>query len=570
MTQRPSIDGFVPRRSVNNGASSVESQRGSEGLVRSELSGLKREDASQVGLVRPGKDPEAKSISLVRADIDESLKSIDEPQLQEGRHGRHKKHDKKPKSRRRRIIKWVIVALLLAVFVVGGWMAYKTLANTGAVFKGGLLGLVQHEPLKQDSTGRTNILILGTSEDDPGHPGGYLTDSLMVLSVSQDKKDAYMISIPRDLYVKYGRACNSGYAGRINEFFNCVNDDYASEAAEDERMSEARKFFGEIVGLDLQYSVHVNYTVMRDIVAALDGITVTIESRDPRGQMDSNFDWKCKGGDARASLATMKKNCPPSGHFIDYPNGPVKLDAEHALYLAQARGDIAPTYGFEQSNFDREKNQQKILVAIKEKALNGGTLADLGKVSGILDALGKNLRTNFETKEVQTLVDLAKNIDSNAIQSISLIDAEPPLVQTSNVNGMSVVIPAEGLYQYGALQAYIQKKINSNPLTREEARVMVLNASGTAGAAQTEANKLTDLGMIVEFVGNAPESSVAGKNTIYRVATKPKSATETKLKQLYSVAQVTVATTIPGVTLGEETEYVIILGKVPESKTDQN
>ncbi|MGB4767699.1 MAG: LCP family protein [Candidatus Saccharimonas sp.] len=569
MTQRPSIDGFVPRRSVNDGASSLDPQRGNSGLVRSELAGLKREDVSRVGLVRPGTDSEAQPISLARADIDESLKSIDEPQVQDGRHGRRKKHDKKPKSRRR-IIKWVILALLLIVVAVGGWMAYKALTNTGAVFKGGLLGLVQHEPLKQDANGRTNILILGTSEDDPGHPGGYLTDSLMVLTMSQDKKDAYMISIPRDLYVKYGRACNSGYAGRINEFFNCVNDDYDSEAAEDERMSEARKFFGEIVGLDVQYSVHVNYTVMRDIVAALDGVTVTIESRDPRGQMDSNFDWKCKAGDARASLATIKKNCPPNGHFIDYPNGPVTLDAEHALYLAQARGDIAPTYGFEQSNFDREKNQQKILVAIKEKALSGGTLADLGKVSGILDALGKNLRTNFETKEVQTLVDLAKNIDSSAIQSISLIDAEPPLVQTSNVSGMSVVIPSEGLYQYGALQAYIQKKVNSNPLTREEARVMVLNASGVSGAAQTEANKLTDLGMILEFVGNAPESSVAGKNVIYRVAAKPKTATETKLKQLYGVSQVTTATTIPGVTLGDETEYVIILGKLPESKTDQN
>lgn len=64
-----------------------------------------------------------------------------------------------------------------------------------------------------------------------------------------------------------------------------------------------------------QYSVHVNYTVMRDVVKALDGITVTIESRDPRGQMDSNFDWKCKGGNAYASQATMIKNCPPSGHL---------------------------------------------------------------------------------------------------------------------------------------------------------------------------------------------------------------------------------------------------------------
>ncbi|MGB4762665.1 MAG: LCP family protein [Candidatus Saccharimonas sp.] len=569
MVKRPSIDGFVPRRSVSSGASSFEPSRGESGLTRSELAGLKREDAREVGLEQSAANPEIGPISLTRSDIDDSLKSIDENPEDQGRRGRRKKRDKKPKSRRRRIVKWVIVLVVLAVLAVGGWLAYKALSNADTVFKGGILGLVQHEPLKEDSNGRTNILIIGTSEDDPGHPGGYLTDSLMILTVDQEKKDAFMVSIPRDLYVKYGMACNSGYAGRINEYFNCVNDDYETEAAEDERQTAARKFFGDIVGLDIQYSVHVNYTVMRDLVSALNGITVTIESRDPRGQMDSNFDWKCKGGNEYASLATMKKNCPPSGHFIDYPNGPVELDAEHALYLAQARGDIAPTYGFEQSNFDREKNQQKILVAIKEKALSGGTLADIGKVSGILDALGKNLRTNFETKEVQTLVDLAKNTPSSAIVSISLIDAEPPLVQTSNVSGMSVVIPSAGLYEYGDIQAYIQKKVNSNPLTREEAKIMVLNASGVAGVAQTQANKLTDLGMVVEYVGNAPDGSAPGKNIIYRVAKEAKAATETKLKQLYGV-QVTVATTVPGVTLGDETEYVIIIGTDPESATNTN
>ena len=71
-----------------------------------------------------------------------------------------------------------------------------------------------------------------------------------------------------------------------------------------------------------------------------------------------------------------------------------------------ARGDKAPTYGFEQSNFDREKNQQKIMVAIRDKALSAGTLTDFTKVSGIIDAIGKNLRTNFEKSEVRTLVTL--------------------------------------------------------------------------------------------------------------------------------------------------------------------
>jgi hypothetical protein len=285
---------------------------------------------------------------------------------------------------------------------------------------------------------------------------------------------------------------------------------------------------------------------MRDLVGALGGITVTIESRDPRGQMDSNFDWKCRGGSARASLATMKQNCPPNGHFIDYPNGPVTLDAEHALYLAQARGDAAPTYGFEQSNFDREKNQQKVIVAIKEKALSTGTVTNFSKVSGLIDALGNNLRTNFETSEFRTLMSLSQDIPSTSIQSISLIDND--LVTDS-------AQPRAGLYDFSEIQAFIRKKFNSSPLSREGAHVVVLNASGIAGAAQAEADKLMALGMEIDQVGNAPAEKTYTANVVYQISkTKPLSLA--KLSAVYGVAPKTSA---PPVAVNGTTDYVIIL-----------
>ena len=68
----------------------------------------------------------------------------------------------------------------------------------------------------------------------------------MILSVNQDKKDAYMFNIPRDLYVKFGTACNSGYAGKINEYFYCANQGNSPQA-EQERMDATKKFIGEIV-----------------------------------------------------------------------------------------------------------------------------------------------------------------------------------------------------------------------------------------------------------------------------------------------------------------------------------
>ena len=569
MAGRNSIDGF---RSQDGGAvdrrpRSLRRADGSMPRMGRSMTGTAGSSRSLATAEQPRNYTPRRSVSISTNNPSSSLTDFDiNPSdnifadLEQGSGKRGRKGRKKPQSTRRKWIKRVIIALVIISVGFGAMLLWRAFMASSHIFKGDIFGLIQQKELKADSNGRSNILLLGTSEDDPGHEGSYLTDSIMILSVSQSKKDAYMISIPRDLYVKYRRSCNSGNAGKINEYFNCVNSDWSSTEAEDERQAASRKFFGNIVGLDLQYSVHVNYTVLRDLVSALGGIKVTIESRDPRGQMDGNFDWKCRGGNPRASHATMVKNCPPNGHFIDYPNGPVDLDAEHALYLAQARGASGISYGFEQSNFDREKNQQKVLVAIKEKATSAGTLANFGAVTGIIDALGKNLRTNFETSEIRTLMSLGQNIKSDAIKSVSLLNTTVgDLVVAQTVGGISSVVPAAGTYDYSQIQAYINKTLNATEVSKESAHVVVLNASGASGVAKREADKLEKLGMVIDSIDNAPSSGSAGSNKIYQVAGRASAPnTKAKLESIYH-AQATTGT--PPVTTGSHTQFVVVVGQ---------
>jgi len=539
--RRPSMDGFIPRRS----GSQLGDQHSNKNRPETPPTGLRPVDAT------PREVPtviQRSQLGIAKSDIDESLRGIDEPT--ETRRGK-KRRVKGATSKKRRIIKWIIILIVVAIAGVGGWLAYKTLTAGGNVFKGSLLGLVQNQPLKQDANGRSNILVLGTSEDDPGHQGANLTDSIMIVSIDQKNKNAYMISVPRDLEVQYGEMCVPGSRGKINVYFSCVGGGTDDIEATRTALTKTAGFVGDIFGLDIQYGVNVNYTVMRELVSALGGITVTIESRDPRGQMDANFDWKCGVGDWKVSRAEQLRRCPPAGHFIDYPNGPVNLDAEHALYLAQARGD-ALNYGFEQSNFDREKNQQKIVKAIREKAMSAGVLTNLSKVSGIIDALGNNLRTTFEASEVQTLVSLAKDIKDQDIKSISLIDEDGDNPPVMNGNAQ----PALGMYQYDDIRALIKKKLSSDPITQEEANVVVLNGSGVAGVAATESEKLTSQGFIVSGMDNAPEGTYADVE-VYQIGTG-KTATKAKLASVFGVK---VKTTAPPVAVAEGTNFVVIFGK---------
>jgi anionic cell wall polymer biosynthesis LytR-Cps2A-Psr (LCP) family protein len=559
---KSSIDGFIPRRPGNRLGELHQVKKPNAAIkpIDRSLRTSAAASTQPVGRPRPGR-------VIGSDDIGESLRGIDSesPQDDGKKSRRQRRKDKKvgikkPKSKARRIAKWVAIGLLVILIAVGGYLAFKALTASGNVLNGSIFDLVQHEPLKQDANGRSNFLLLGTSEDDPGHEAGYLTDSIMVLSIDQKNNNAYTFSIPRDLYVEYGEACMSGYRGKINVYFSCVNEG-TDDAAEQDRLTKTRGFIGDIVGMDIQYAAHVNYTVMRDVINAIGGsIQVNIEGDEGNGQqpdigiMDANFDWKCG-----PNLAKRKQVCPPDGHFIDFEPGIQTLDAEHALYLAQARGDAA-NIGLAQSNFDRERNQQKILVAIREKALSSGTLTNLGAVTGLIDALGSNLRTNIETKEIRTLMEVAQKIQTPDIMSIDLFEQDNAMFTTGTLPGAgSSVYPAAGVGKYDDLRAYLAKKLTSDPVVREGAAITVLNGSGVSGVGQSVADTLTNQKFTVDEVANAPEGEYA-EVEIYQIGTGNE-ATAAKLKQLYG--NVTIKTTAPPVSVTGETDFVLIVGKAP-------
>ncbi|MCA9334973.1 LCP family protein [Candidatus Saccharibacteria bacterium] len=548
------MDGFIPRRPERRLGGVISGEANFKSIEKQQ----EPEKSSR---------PQPTRSTITRAEIDASLRGLDEEEQRQPPRKRRRPVTPAHILARREWIKRAVIAIIVILIGIGAYVGIKTIIASTNVFQGSILDIFQNVPLKQDANGRSNILILGTSEDDPGHQGGTLTDSMMILSIDQNKKNAYMISIPRDLYVQYGIGCNSGYSGKINEYYGCVHDG-TGVGPDRKALVKAGNFVGGIFGLSVQYGVNVNYTVMRQLIKAVGGkITVVIEGNGPvpygvkpGSVMDSNFDWKCGAGDWKVSYAERLRRCPPRGHFIDYPPGPAVLDAEHALYLAQARGDSAPTWGLAQSNFDREKNQQKIIKALKDKASSAGVLADFSKVSAIIDALGNNLRTTFQTKEFRTLVSLAQDIKSEDIRSISLIDGDIPIMTTGNVNGQSVVVPAAGTYDYSQLRVTVRQKLSSDPVSQEAAAVSVYNASGIEGAARSEADKLEAGKFTIGVIGNAPAGEYA-RYTLYKIGSG-NAATAQKLQKLYGVK---ITKGAPPLVVDSETRFVLILGKQPVS-----
>lgn len=462
----------------------------------------------------------------------------------------------------KRVILWLLAFLALGLIVFG----VRAFMNVNKTFKGSTLGAIvgavtPDKPLKTDQYGNTNILMLGTMESDPNHPGALRTNSMIVVSVNKARQTITLLSIPRDLWVKGDQSnpCVAGYEYKINATYECELGTHFKDGTlsglspiqNDELTAESKTaaIVGKTVGVDVNYIVHMNLTVVQQVVDAVGGIDITIQSPDPRGILDRNFDWRCN------------YKC----YLVKYPNGPVQLNGAQAMWLSQARNDtVAPQYvgyGLPRSNFDREVNQRKIVMATKDKAANIGFLANPINMSNLLDAMGNNLHTTIDSSEIKSFADEVKAIPSSNITSIDIQSVAPNILTTgwSPDRTQSIVEPTAGLYDYRALQTFMHQVIRGNAsLIQEAAKIDVLNSSGKSGAAAQEASQLQNDGFTIGSIASAPSSySSSAKYTLYDLSQGKDPATLAALQKELGVT--TTASTLPsGVT--SSAPFVIVLG----------
>lgn len=332
----------------------------------------------------------------------------------------------------------VLTLVLLSGIFVGG----KFLVNAGKSFKGSLFGLLQNNHLKGEDQGRVNILLAGNSADDPGHNGANLTDSIMIISINTRNNTAFLMSVPRDLYVDIP---DHGYA-KINEAYpDGQNDSFSESGYPNGGMGLLQKVVTENFGVDINYYALVDYTALKQGVDAVGGIDVTIQSTDPRGLYDPSRDWSQPKFTPLAKLS----------------NGQHHLTGQEALDLARARGEAYGSYGFN-SDYTRTANQRMMMVALKDKATSAGVALNPIRIASLLDSFGNNVQTNFKTNEVHRLFDIAKKIPSNQITSVGLndVNGKSLLKGYTTRSGQSALVPAAGINDYSNIQNYLDTLMN--------------------------------------------------------------------------------------------------------------
>lgn len=377
------------------------------------------------------------------------------------------------KQRPRRWFLWVFLVVLGLGAATIGWLVYGANAALSKISDapankevGGLLPFLTNNQntqlLQGEKDDRINILLLGIGG--ANHPGGTLTDTMMLLSIKPNEKKAALLSIPRDLYVTipgYGSA-------KIN----------AAHALGEQRQAGqgpalSMETVSQVLDLPIQYYVRLDFQGFKDLVNTLGGLDINVDKAisDPFYPDDNTI------GYAPFYLKA----------------GPTHMNGDLALKYARSRETT--------SDFDRSRRQQQILSAIKAKLLSLGTLTNPKKLSDLFNIAGDHVRTNLAVWEMERLAGILKDINTGSITNTVLdTSASGPLVGRTDPRAGYIILPRKG--DFSDVQAIARNLFNDNP-TLPAATVAIENASGQADIGGNVALILRGYGYQVTSVTNA-------------------------------------------------------------------
>lgn len=443
-------------------------------------------------------------------------------------------------------LKRTAFVLALTILIIGGFLGSKFVYNTHKLFGGNLLSVLKTTKLKGESSGRVNILLAGNSADDPGHSGANLTDSIMVISIDTKNNKAFLLSVPRDLWVNVP---DEGHAKINTAYVDGEASGFSANGYPSGGMGLLEQVVSESLGIKINYYALVNYDALKQAVDSVGGVDFTVASKDPRGLYDPNIDYST------------------GGPLVKLSNGVHHLNGQQALDLARARGDSYRSYGFPASDFDRTEHQRQLLVALKNKAVSAGVLANPAKLSSLSDAIGNNVKTDFSLPEVHRLYDISKLISGANITSLSLNSANGKnlLSSYSGPGGQSALIPSAGIDDFSDIQTFVKRQSSSDPVVKESAKVVVLNATDAAGLATKQRTALTAKNITVVKTGDADTNQAV--TSIIDVSGGKMSATRALLVKYYDNAAVTTTNPYNG---RYDADFIVLLGSNTAAKSNSS
>jgi LCP family protein required for cell wall assembly len=307
--------------------------------------------------------------------------------------------------------RWGRIALVLALALLliagaaslGGYLYYQSLDSN--VKRTDAFSKIAGDRPQDLVSGAQNYLILGSDSRDPSNgakPGQWRTDTMILMHVTADHNKAYMISLPRDLYVYIPKSPTNPQYGdtnaKINAAFAWGGVPLSVQTVEG------------YTGVRIDHVVLVDFGGFQEVTDALGGVDMNIEQ----------------------DITSIHK---PFRHF---KKGMQHLTGAEALDYCRQR------YQFPDGDFARMRHQQQFMKAVMDKAASTGTLSNPLKLTGFLKSVTKAMTVDNDFSLAGTALAF------RSIRSSDLTFMTSPNLGSKTIGGESVVqsdkVKASALY----------------------------------------------------------------------------------------------------------------------------
>jgi LCP family protein required for cell wall assembly len=392
---------------------------------------------------------------------------------------------KKDTNKKRKVQIGIVLGIIFAV-VLFFYGCSALVSKIGFINIIGIFG----ESLETDSYGNTNILMLGTGGK--GHDGKDLTDTIILASIDYKNNIAPMISIPRDFYVNLEEL---GGGTRINRVYEMGKDMYDSKTG----LELEEKAVEDITGIDVHYYLKIDFDGFKDIVDSLGGVDIYVDEAiyDPYYPLDGTIKYQT----------------------FSLPAGMQHMDGETALKYARSRKTT--------SDFDRSKRQQKLLFAIKNKAMSKDILLNPGKIKNLYSAVSDHIETNLSLRHIIELAKLSKDFNQENIVNKVITDDPTScggflyVPERELFGGAYVLVPIGNHYDF--IHQYVDLSLHYPELAKDPIKIQILNGTKTPGLAAETKAMLKRLCFDVTRFGNARNQEI-DQTTLYYKSEEPPEA----------------------------------------------
>ncbi len=370
---------------------------------------------------------------------------------------------------RKKVLFIVIVFVLLLFF--------GKLISLGLKYSPVALQLLFNKSISLNKTDdHINILLLGTGGGT--HDGPNLTDTIMFVSIDQQKNTATLISIPRDLWIP-------DLNGKINTAYAIGEGKQAGGG-----LILAKAAVSKVIHQQINYGVRVDFDGFVKIIDSLGGIDITVDNTfdDYQYPIEEERENLCGHtlDEATAQIATLSAQVvfPCRYEHVHFEKGLEHMDGKRALIFVRSRYAV----GEEGTDFARSRRQAKVLAAVRSKVFSLQTFLNPTKIVDMYTILHQSIDTDIKQDEIDDFIRLAQKMKAATIKNF-VIDygdehtnrlgllINPPI--TEDYGNEWVLVPRIGSGDFSEIQSYV-----SCVLVQDNCNVKPLPGSSSAPSAK--------------------------------------------------------------------------------------